>query len=78
MLTAPCASYTDQVPEEYYDHSYPLTDNEQAFASVIAELIRDPDRRRKYAEAGRSYAMEYAPERIAGKWADLFEKLSRR
>ncbi len=78
VLTAPCASYTDQVPEEYYDHSYPLTDNEQAFASVIAELIRDPDRRRKYAEAGRSYAMEYAPERIAGKWADLFEKLSRR
>ncbi len=53
----------------------PLTDAEARWAGVLEELLSDPRRRRRYGEAGRRRAKDFALEPIADQWRRLLLRL---
>jgi glycosyltransferase involved in cell wall biosynthesis len=46
-----------------------------AFSSALLDVINDDGRRAEMGRAALEDARQYTPEVIAGRWADLFERL---
>jgi glycosyltransferase involved in cell wall biosynthesis len=47
-----------------------------ALVEATLELIRDPDKRRRFGAAGVQRARDYALERIGPRWEELLDELA--
>ena len=51
------------------------SDNPRDFASALTRLLLDPRLRKRLAEEGRAYAVEWSDETLSGKMAELYRRI---